>query len=282
MDEQIYPLVKDFDLGGRDMSVPLRVNICGYFHGRKSGNAHARVRQVWTLRIIKYREFPGNDPEMEEAGQFTFYRPDVCCRVQFPKQPEVIGYYWLYFTGNMAEKLLQKFHLEPEKPYTLQEGCLEEVYREFDQMLAEAAQKRQGYPEMLCSLLIGLIVRLARGSGQEETEKETQVKKRLVSTLLFIQSNYADAKLNVPRLADQFHLSKSHFRKIFRESQGVTPTEYITQLRIAHACELLQNTNHTIAQIAEYCGYPDFSYFTRVFRKRLGMTPSEYRNSPRG
>ena len=62
----------------------------------------------------------------------------------------------------------------------------------------------------------------------------------------------------------------------------MSPVEYIAQQRISRACHLLQNTDNSIAQIANTCGYPDFSYFTRVFRKRLGMTPSEYRNSPRG
>lgn len=278
MDEQLYPLCPGYNEDGRNMSVPLQVNVLGYYHGKCARTLHRRVRRIWTLTIVNYRERPGSDPEMMEVGQFLLHRPDELCTVYKPDQ-ETIGYYWIYFTGFEAEELLNYFHLEGEKVYTLPEDCLAEVRRDFDQMLVEAARKRPGYQRMLTYMLSALIVRLGRGCREENPEKSDLAQKRMESSLLYIQGNYSDSTLDIATLAQKLHLSESRYRKLFRETQGISPVEYITQLRIAHACDLLQNTAHTISQVAQYCGYPDISYFCRLFRKRMGMSPSEFRKS---
>ena len=57
----------------------------------------------------------------------------------------------------------------------------------------------------------------------------------------------------------------------------MTVVEYITKKRIDKAKQLLTNTDLPIMTVAEYTGYPDYSYFTRVFRKETGVTPRAYR-----
>lgn len=95
----------------------------------------------------------------------------------------------------------------------------------------------------------------------------------------FIDKNFDSPSLSSSDIVDMSGISKTHFRRIFKKSYGMTPTEYINKLRINKAKTLLVNSNLSIEQIAYKCGYHEYSYFARVFSKITGMTPRGYRAS---
>lgn len=64
----------------------------------------------------------------------------------------------------------------------------------------------------------------------------------------------------------------------FKEVEGMTPLEYLHQLRVERAKQLLEVTNIDLTEVMEYCGYQDASAFRRLFRRNTGITPSEYRH----
>ena len=85
----------------------------------------------------------------------------------------------------------------------------------------------------------------------------------------------------VREIAEQTHLSEGYFQYIYRKTFGVSCVEDVIQSRICAAKSLLQYTNKTIAQIAEFCGYNNVEHFCRQFRKVAKMTPSNYRKASR-
>lgn len=94
--------------------------------------------------------------------------------------------------------------------------------------------------------------------------------------LRFVDSNYADS-LNLQKLCNQYFINVSYCCELFRKEKNMTFTQYITQLRMTHACELLSNTALPLKAICECVGYNDYFYFDKVFKKNIGCTPSEYR-----
>ena len=91
--------------------------------------------------------------------------------------------------------------------------------------------------------------------------------------------SFNDPELSVSKLLDSMGYSKDHLRRIFIASVGVSPSEYLTSIRINHAKKLLINqkeTRLTISEISALCGYYDSRYFSRIFKKRTGLTPLEY------
>ena len=72
-------------------------------------------------------------------------------------------------------------------------------------------------------------------------------------------------------------ISPSHFSRLLKERTGRSFTELLRQCRVDLACELLGNTQHTLAEIADTCGFCDQSYFTRVFQDVKGATPKQFR-----
>ena len=92
----------------------------------------------------------------------------------------------------------------------------------------------------------------------------------------YIQDHHAE-KVTLGELARLVHLSVSAFSRLFEKTLGITPGEYITQVRIAAACRLLEKTDRTLTYIANETGFYDLSHLAKAFQKTHGMTPGEYR-----
>ncbi len=90
-----------------------------------------------------------------------------------------------------------------------------------------------------------------------------------------ITTNY-QGKLDIGRLAKQAGLSKSHFRKIFRETHNISPRSLHQQTRMRRACEMLTYTRMNVSEIAEELGFSNINNFSRAFRNATSISPSQY------
>jgi transcriptional regulator GlxA family with amidase domain len=84
--------------------------------------------------------------------------------------------------------------------------------------------------------------------------------------------------LTLDLIAQRFQLSVRTLNRRFRQATGKTPLQYLQQVRLDNARELLRSSNLCIAEIAFSTGYPDTSYFSALFRKTMKMTPKAYRD----
>ena len=85
--------------------------------------------------------------------------------------------------------------------------------------------------------------------------------------------------IKIEDVARNSNLSVSHFHKLFLEQQGTTPSQYLTNIRISKAKELLLTTNKPMPEIAEQSGFTSQAYFCYAFKKETGETPSAFRSS---
>ncbi len=88
--------------------------------------------------------------------------------------------------------------------------------------------------------------------------------------------------VNMRELAAYFSLSQRSLNRRFKEATGVTPLEYLNNLRLAAARDLLKTTNLSITEVALHTGFQDTGYFCRLFKQKIQVTPSDYRLSVRG
>ena len=95
----------------------------------------------------------------------------------------------------------------------------------------------------------------------------------------FMSLHFDDPNLMLQDVADEVGLSQSHFSTVFAQETGITYTQYLTDLRIGKAKELLRATAMRSGEIAFATGYRDAHYFSYLFKKTTGMTPSEYRRN---
>lgn len=93
---------------------------------------------------------------------------------------------------------------------------------------------------------------------------------------IYLQENY-NKKISIKDLEGIVFLSKNQIINIFKESFGVTPHKYVTELRLNEACELLLSTTRTLTTIANNVGYSEYSIFYKAFYSKYKMSPTEYR-----
>jgi len=93
----------------------------------------------------------------------------------------------------------------------------------------------------------------------------------------YIDHHYMDADLSLNDVAAQVILSSSHFSAVFSHETGQTFKEYLTEIRIKKAKELLRTTPMKAFEICYQVGYNDPHYFSHVFHKNTGLTPIEFR-----
>ncbi len=96
---------------------------------------------------------------------------------------------------------------------------------------------------------------------------------------IYIEENYADEELSAEKLCNYLHISTNYFSALFKKETRLTFTNYLTQIRINKAKELLRNTEMKAFDIGNKVGYVEGHYFSYVFKKVTGITPTEYRNA---
>ncbi|WP_407267886.1 AraC family transcriptional regulator [Radiobacillus sp. PE A8.2] len=88
--------------------------------------------------------------------------------------------------------------------------------------------------------------------------------------------NHFRKELSLEELSAIAGISKSHYSRLFKKYTGYSPIEYLTQLRIGRAKELITLSDYKLKEIAHAVGYKDEFYFSRMFKKNVGISPSEY------
>ena len=93
----------------------------------------------------------------------------------------------------------------------------------------------------------------------------------------YVKKNYGNNELTLNMVASHVGISPSYFSTIFRQETGNSFTEYLTEIRMEKAKELLRCTNKRTGEISFDIGYRDSHYFSYIFKKTQGVTPKEYR-----
>lgn len=97
----------------------------------------------------------------------------------------------------------------------------------------------------------------------------------------YISENY-NKDINCNTLAEQFHFSTEYINRKVKQYCDQTPGQYLQQIRISRAKELLANTDHTLSCITKETGYHDTTVFYKAFKKQTGISPGNWRERSRG
>ena len=99
----------------------------------------------------------------------------------------------------------------------------------------------------------------------------------LKQVLNYIEQHYTE-KIYIRELAHLMNLNEQYFSRFFKKVIGKTPVEYINDVRIRHAANLLKNTTDPILDVALASGFGNVGNFIEIFKRQTGQKPLEYRN----
>lgn len=126
------------------------------------------------------------------------------------------------------------------------------------------------------SRLIFLLTKNCPKAEKKPSEKALRAGERIKAMLQYIQEHY-NGELTLAKIAESAAVSENECLRCFRSMIGSTPIQYVKQVRIQKAAELLVSTNRKISDIGAECGFQEMSYFAKTFRELKGCTPGEYR-----
>lgn len=122
---------------------------------------------------------------------------------------------------------------------------------------------------------------LLKETGMDEGEKaeSAPASDRMIDSVIQeIREHYME-DIQLTGLAARYNISTGRLSSMIKEELQMTFSDYVSQLRIQRAKELLADETMSIQEIAEMVGYNDYFYFTKVFKKVQGISPSKYRKS---
>ncbi|WP_044870621.1 AraC family transcriptional regulator [Pseudomonas sp. LFM046] len=223
---------------------------------------YCRSGQGWLEYGDGRFEVGGGDLLLLPKGQLHAYGADA-------QRPWSI--YWVHFEGELVEEYLRPLGQSALRRIGVQPRLL----ADFDALLG---LRKQGLnlphfihaAHQLQTLLTSLAVLPVRGYLKSGRVLD-------VDAVQAVMRAHLHDSLNLDQLAAQFKLSRFHFAKTYRALTGHAPIQDFIQLKMAHACRLLDEGDQGVRQIAEQLGYEDVYYFSRLFRKVVGMAPSHYR-----
>lgn len=126
------------------------------------------------------------------------------------------------------------------------------------------------------SRLIFLLAKRCPGTEKTPSEKALRDGNRIKPMLQYIQEHYGE-ELTLAKIAGSAAVSKTECLRCFHTMVGSTPIQYVKQVRVQKAAELLASTDRKISDIGSACGFQEMSYFSKIFRELKGCTPQQFR-----
>lgn len=111
-----------------------------------------------------------------------------------------------------------------------------------------------------------------------EERKNTKNNDIIITCMKYIDEHYME-ELSLDSISERYYFNPSYFSSIFKNYTGVNVSDYLMNVRLKKAKELLREPIIRVYEVAIQVGYKDAKYFNRIFKKKLGMTPEEYRRN---
>ena len=186
------------------------------------------------------------------------------------------------FEEGFAHRVLEELDHPAAKPMFcvgLQDRSIQRIMLMLLEELETKLPLGKLYIDSLAHVLAIKCLLLDIGKTAKPQPPATGLVPRIVSRIREKIEANLDADLSLESLADESGYSRAHFLRAFQAATGVTPHQYVLDVRLRRAQERLKQANSNIIDVAMSCGFSSQSHMTSVFRRYLEMTPGEYRRN---
>jgi len=229
-----------------------------------------RARLEWTNNGRRREDiFIKDDLILNPAGLTTF-----------PRWNKPVRLFLLAICPEALNRMAVQMDVAPSVEFIPSYGFRDELLPQLVQKTVEEFSKEHPdlmYAETMAHAAMAHLLKTTANLTTSKRELQgrlpMQVQRRVTE---YIQDNLG-GRLKLADLASLAQLSPPHFARLFRQSTGVSPHQWLLEQRLAKAEDLLRNSKLTISEIATRTGFSDQSHLTRLFRRSRGVTPFQFR-----
>lgn len=196
-----------------------------------------------------------------------------------------VFYYNMLFDFQLIAETVNKFADTPVYQTLFAPDCIRNklhlafhervaLEKRFRDITAELADRKLGYAEYVKNTLIGTLIKLLR---HDAVVSRGEFDCSGVARCIGLLERSPEKEHPAEELAREAGMSLSLFYVRFQKMTGMSPNEYLINLRLANACNKLLEGSSNIGEIAIQCGFCDSNHFIKAFRKRHGVTPGNFR-----
>lgn len=259
-------------------------SICNFMPAKNEDSSIKTVRFVYETECLTLRQpfvCPIYMMHIVTAGHAVLRMGDMTYPLSrgdiffvFPAQlyyldaDKEFAYIYISFMGSGAATVLSRCSVTPTAP----------VYRGHEHLcpIFEDAVRRvnQKNANLLTEGVLYYALSFVNGDGSDG-EDESSAEDIFEAIVDYVDRHYREPDFSLTDLASVFSYTKKYLSFLFKKHMQIGFSNYLNNLRIQYANELIEKGNESITEIAFACGYRDYSYFARVFKKRTGKTPTE-------
>lgn len=242
---------------------------------------HGRILEGFALIYISsgrgtFESKPDYSATIEAGHAFLLF-PGVWHR--YAPDTE-IGWHehWIGFEGETARRWVRYKFISPKTP-VVSIHAEDTVLATFSRIIQSIRANRPALQQILAGAtanLMGLFCSAQKAQPAAETPNPHVIELAITR----IQTEYMN-DVNMKYLAQELGVGYSWFRQTFKVHTGLGPHQYLLELRLVHARNLLTESALSIKEIAQQTGFEDELYFSRLFRQKLNLTPTQWRNRNR-
>lgn len=232
----------------------------------------------------------GTDTVIAERGDIFYVPPMVMLRVESEDGPASVR--GIIFSSSIIEANMDKFDTEVFDMFYIQsrsrmnvftkEHPIHETLRSLISECSDEYSTRDVCYKLPIRaniyLIVAALLRFYCGSRDELDRMIYHNVLRLRPVMDHISERFKD-KIYIEQLSEMINVSPDYFTKMFKESIGKTPIDYINAMRINYSMELLASTDMSMAEIADIIGFCNPNYFHKIFKQYMDVSPLAYRKS---
>ena len=218
-----------------------------------------------------FQSDPSGEIELKAGSIFLVY-PATWHRYK-PADNNQWQTYWVGFTGDLADRFIQKTDITKESPVK-QIGYQRKIIQIYLDILETSQLEYTGYQQVFVGeiiKLLGLIRAIQRKSEFKQKDIDSIIQH---AKIILMQKNL---NISIEEVAVQLNMGYSTFRKLFRDYTGISPGKYQMQHKINKAIHLLNEGKYSVKEISSVLGFYSPQYFARIFKKKTGMSPGNFR-----
>lgn len=254
--------------------------------------------QLWYVLEGSFRHSIDNQIFVQKQGDFLFVPPFFPHQIDTSESQNVEfifcdlteGFLNIFPDSNEKETLFNLTYLRPvimnayhKNPFLSFTG---KSKKQFENLFLELLNEYSNSSELSSTYLRTLIARLftlitreyEAVSPHEEDALFIKYRYAIQDALDHIDTHFTE-NIHLKDICKIALMSVSSFSYVFKQITGKTFIEYVNYLRVRHACNLLMDTNRSLLNICNECGFYDLAYFSRIFKRILGYPPSTYRKN---
>lgn len=211
--------------------------------------------------------------QIRSGEGFMIFPRQINTYIADPKLPW--EYIWIEFDGMRAREIIETAGLSPDHP--VYHASYKDLRENMKDEMIYIAEHHDATPFHLMGHLYLFIDYLSRSSSSQITASGRVRDFYIKEAFNYIEQNFQN-DISVENIASFCGLNRTYFGRIFKETVGKSPQQFLLSYRMAKAAELLKLTELSISDIGNAVGYPNQLHFSRAFKNVYGVSPREWRN----